>query len=329
MSAAPVSRAEQAADWFALKRSGAMSAAQLLEFQAWCDADAQNREAFEEAEQSWLMAGALRFDPYLKLMRERARRTFPRFPRAAAAGLAAGALMVAGVSGWAAVKSGVLDDLALLAKPREQSFLTGIGQRTTVTLADGSIVTLDTDTALRTRESGGNRLIFLERGRAFFRVVKDKSRPFIVTASDKTVTATGTAFDVRVEGDKFAVTLVEGRVRVEQPRDKDKHAADMRAGWRLTAVGDEEWKIAPADIGKETGWLEGRLTFINDPLSEVVAELNRYSDQKIVLADASVGQAPVVAVLKPGDLDSFVRMVKSYKLARVRETEVSIELTAR
>ena len=55
--------------------------------------------------------------------------------------------------------------------------------------------------------------------------------------------------------------------------------------------------------------------------------MNRYSERKIVLADAGIGREPVVAVFRPGDMEAFVKMVRSYNLAQVTETEDTIELT--
>src|SRR5262249_35132874 len=156
----------------------------------------------------------------------------------------------------------------LFQPAQEQELRTGVGQTTTVTLPDGSVVTLDTDTVLSARETGRQRLVELKKGQAFFRVAKDHARPFIVSAAGKTVTATGTAFEVRLDPHRFQVTLVEGKVAVEAPRGQfwRGQSADMLAGWRLTAEDDRRWKLSQVDVGKETSWMSGRLTFFNDPL---------------------------------------------------------------
>lgn len=329
----PTSPEEAAAEWFALKRSGAMTAQELLAFQLWLDAAPENRAAYGEAEESWAIAGALREDPELLLLRGQARRSYPRFRRQAIAASVAGLGFVAAFGGWMAVSGPASIDApvaAVLGSPHQQTFRTGVGQRTTVTLADGSVVTLDTDTLLRTADGGRTRRMYLDRGRAFFRVAKDPTRPFVVEAAGRKITALGTAFDVHVGPRQFEVTLVEGKVRVEQPRAllRPAQSADLKAGYRIEAKSPSDWAVAPADIEKEAGWVEGRLTFVDDPLSEVAAELNRYSDRKIIVKDAQVGRETVVAVFKPGDLQSFVRMVRNYELAEVTETPTTIELSA-
>lgn len=320
---------EAAAEWFALKRSGEMTAEQILAFQRWLAASPDHGAAWEEAEQSWAMAGLLRQDPELLLLRGEARKAYPPFRQPMIALGAAAALALAVFAGITAAPSAPGIGPPAIHARQQQTFRTGVGQRTTVTLSDGSVVTLDTDTVLRTSDAGRERRMYLDRGRAFFRVAKDPSRPFIVAAAGRTVTALGTAFDVRVGPREFEVTLVEGKVRVEQPRAllRPSQAADLKAGYQIEATSTREWVVRPTDVVRDTGWVQGRLTFVDQPLSEVAAEMNRYSDKKIVLEDSEVGRQPVVAVLKPGDLDSFVKMVRSYNLAQVRETDSAIELT--
>lgn len=318
---------EAAAEWFALKRSGEMTAGQLLEFQTWLEASPEHQDAWDEAEQSWLMAGLLRQDPEMMLLRAEARRAFPTLRRPFVAAAVAAALVATVGAGFALTQPTPVSQVVGISQ--QQTFRTGVGQRTTVTLSDGSVVTLDTDTVLRTDDAGRERRMYLDRGRAFFKVAKNPSRPFVVAAAGRTVTALGTAFDVRVGPGEFEVTLVEGKVRVEQPRLlRPSQTADLKAGYRIEANSPREWTVKPADVERDTGWVEGRLTFVDEPLAEVAEEMNRYSEKKIVLKDAGVGGQPVVAVLKPGDMDSFIKMVRSYDLAQVTVTEEAIELSA-
>jgi transmembrane sensor len=322
---------EIAADWFALKRSGEMAAEQLIELRQWLDAAPEHLAAYREMEDSWDIAGSLREDPQLLLLRGQARRSYPRFRRQAVAGLAVAGVMAA-LGGWVTLQPQAIPEPIAEMLPQQagqQIFRTGVGQRTTVTLVDGSVVTLDTDTRLRMDYDGPERRMYLDRGRAFFHVAKDKTRPFVVEAAGRTITALGTKFDVEVGPGKFEVTLVEGKVRVEQPRVllRAAHSAELKAGYRIEAESPSNWIVAPANIEKDAGWVQGRLTFVDDPLSQVADEMNRYSDRKIVIRDPGVGSQTVVAVLKPGDLQSFVRMVRNYQLADVAETETTIELS--
>ncbi|HYG27432.1 MAG TPA: DUF4880 domain-containing protein, partial [Caulobacteraceae bacterium] len=137
----PITTEEAAADWFALKRSGEITAQQLLEFQLWLDAAPENLAAYREMEESWAAAGALRDDPELLLLRGQARRAFPPIRRQAVAVGAVAAGLVAAAGAWLAITppSRLPTPVAAVTAPRDQqTFHTGVGQRTTVTLADGS-----------------------------------------------------------------------------------------------------------------------------------------------------------------------------------------------
>ncbi len=322
---------EGAAYWLNEKRSGDMSAHDARAFEVWLDRDPANRAAYEELERLWGLFGAVGDDPEIMAQHEHDARTFDRPARARWAGVAAASAVLTALSGWAIASSGVLDELGLFAPPAPQEFRTSVGQRTTVTLPDKSVVTLDTDTVLRMHEFRRDRRIELERGRAYFKVAKDRDRPFIVSAGGKTVRATGTAFDVRVDPTQMQVTLVEGRVRVEEKRakGKDQQGADMRAGWRLVIGADQHWRVAPVDLDKETSWHDGRLTFFREPLAQAASEMNRYSEKKIVFRDGRIPDKVVVGVFRAGDVEGFAKAMELNKLARVTaDSEDRIELAA-
>jgi len=330
-----------AARWYSRARSGAMSSADQQAMHAWLDADPQHRAAYDSVDMAWSALGFVRDHPRVMEMRETLPPEPPRFlaspiaRRALAAGLAA-AVLGAGLSAaWGVWRPG--PELA------NQSFRTGVGQKTTVNLPDGTEVTLNTGTVLRTRADADRRLVYLDQGQAYFKVAHDRAHPFIVHAAGRTVTAIGTAFDVRVDRGRFQVTLVEGKVRVEQPVRAPKPAApgapvvatpavestDLAAGSELVAASDQQWTVTRTDIVKETGWVRGQLVFEREPLSDVVAEMNRYSERKIVIADDRVGATLVSGNFRPGDVEGFARAVEAYRYASISaDTPARIELSA-
>jgi transmembrane sensor len=208
-------------------------------------------------------------------------------------------------------------------------FQTSVGQRTTVTLPDHSVVTLDTDTILRVHDKPGERLVSLERGRAFFKVAHDPSRPFIVQAGGHRVRAIGTEFDVRVGPRQFEVTLIQGRVKVETPSlfRATATTAQLVPGQRLEIDGSRP-ELMRVDLKSETTWHEGRLTFTRDTLADAVAEMNRYSDKKIVF-DGGVPEKSIIGVFRAGDVDSFAKALTMNGIAQVKsESENTIELVS-
>ncbi|HEX6867113.1 MAG TPA: FecR domain-containing protein, partial [Caulobacteraceae bacterium] len=223
MSAQPVPETvtREAARWFARSRSGAMSARELRELEVWLAEDAARRAAYEHLARLWDGAESVRNDPEVMEMREAAARAQVARRWRTAVAIAASLLVVAfagaGVANW--MTAGRNASPELVAGEGQQEFRTSVGQTATVTLADGSAVTLDSDSVLRTRATWNRRYAELAKGRAFFRVAHEPTRPFVVLANGRTVTALGTSFEVSVERGKFEVTLVSGKVRVEQPPD--------------------------------------------------------------------------------------------------------------
>ncbi|RHW19066.1 DUF4880 domain-containing protein [Sphingomonas gilva] len=310
-----------AAQWFALRRSGEMTPTEERGFRAWLDESPAHQEAWLRLERIWALTGAVAEDPQIVAVRAEDAKDYSggrgwwRITGIAAA------MLLALASTWAVRDSGMVGDLGDVRVADAQIFRTGLGQRTTLTLDDGSVVTLDTDSEVRVLAMGSTRSLSLERGRAFFKVAKDPSRPFEVKAGDKTVRALGTAFGVRLDGEQVTVTLVEGRVRVEEPRAffKPGHSAEMTAGAELIASTDDNWTVNRVDAVRETSWLDGRLTFMRDPLAEAVEEMNRYSERKLVFQAGRVPDERIVGVFRAGDVDSFAQAMELNGFARIVE----------
>ena len=313
---------QMAADWFALRRSGPLGAEDAQAFEAWLAADPEHRAAYDNLEHYWQVAAAVREDPQVLAMRDAADRRW-RVRRVATWGGAIAASIAVFVFAAVWLWSPVLIS-------GRQNFHTAVGQTQTVMLPDGSAVTLDTDSVMRVHLTAGERRIHLDRGRAFFRVAHDATRPFRVVAAGRTVTALGTVFEVRADPKRFEVTLVEGRVRVEEPPKRTAakpSAVELTPGAQLVATADSNWAVAETDVARETSWLDGRLAFDNDPLSTVVAEMNRYSDKKIIIRDPVVASTPVLGVFKAGDVDAFVRALAEYDIARLESDREVVRLT--
>jgi len=313
--------------WRVRQQVRKLDAAEQAEFQAWLDAAPAHRSAYAEIEEVWDASSELGRHPLYLETRERAIAAVDRHRmgrRAIAAGLAA---VLIGLGGGG---------LYLHDAPRPlatQTFHTAVGQRATVTLPDGSEVTLNTNSIVRTQAADDKRLVFLDSGQAFFRVAKDRRHPFVVTAAGRTVTAVGTAFDVRVDHGALKVVLVEGKVRVApaataprvtsapsaSPTRPQPAVTDMSAGSQLVVVNDSDWKLTPTDVVRETSWLKGQLVFDDEPLGDIVDEMNRYSERKIVLNDPALATHRLSGNFTPGDVGGFARMLRTGGVASLRE----------
>lgn len=311
--------ASTAAGWFARLQGDDVSPQDRRDFQRWLNADARHADAWDDVSATWNGLSGIEHDPAFAALRADALgvdESRSRLMSRRNVGLAAASL-VAAAGGAFLGRRWFGGDKVPAPVADEPVFTTAVGERSTFRLADSSVVTLSTDSAVRVNHWGAERRLTLLRGQAFFQVAKDKTRPFIVAAGDKSVTAVGTAFDVRLEPGKLSVTLVEGRVRIAGDSPKGPRRVEMSAGSRFVAADPADWAIAAVDTAKESAWLQGRLVFDGEPLSAVVAEMNRFSERKLVLSDPDLAATPVSGVFKTGQVDAFVAAIRTYGLAGV------------
>lgn len=216
-------------------------------------------------------------------------------------------------------------------------YVSEVGERRTIQLADGSKVSLDADSQIRVDYKDDRRMVVLDRGRAKFDVAKDPLRPFSVAAGTQAVVATGTSFSVELLQDQLRVFLFEGRVDVlpQQSLARSttkaipyKATASLDPGQELVAtLRSGAGKIVDADIDRAKSWEAGRLDFTNIPLSQAVERFNRYSKVPIVVEDAAAGRKVINGVFDSGDVDSFVLGVTTlYELtSKSHDGHVSIK----
>jgi len=182
--------------------------------------------------------------------------------------------------------------LWLAQKPKENSYVTPIGVHETISLADGSQIELNTDSALRTRVDGNRRVAVLDRGEALFKIKHDAAHPFVVIAGDHRVTDIGTQFMVREQGARVEVAVLEGSARLESA---NAQSATLKAGDMAVASPHSlvVTKKPEREIANSLAWQRGMLVFSQTPLADVAAELNRYNTKKLVVADADAAKAKI------------------------------------
>ncbi|MGH3428923.1 MAG: FecR family protein, partial [Terriglobales bacterium] len=214
--------------------------------------------------------------------------------------------------------------------------VTGIGQRSVLLLADGSKVTLNTASAVHSDYTGAERRVTLIRGEAFFDVARDRTRPFVVQAGSRHVIAVGTAFDVRMQGPQTKVTLVEGKVRVVRDdgatvpgttSSAREPAVMLEAGSALLSREGGADQVERLDALRATSWTTGKLIFDGERLADVVAEMNRYSRERIVISDPRLSERRVSGVFQPTSGPAFAKALEEYGIAHVgRQTATEIDL---
>lgn len=339
----PADPDEAAAYWVAHRHLGMTSARDEARFAAWL-ADPVNAAAFDAAATPFEALGELAAAPEIRRMREMALAGAPpRSPlpwRRVAAALAAvlvAALvlfLIAEVRRMPGTPAGEQSDI-VVAEAAGQRHETGVGERLDVTLDDGSVVTLNTATLVEVAYGESRREVRLIRGQALFRVAQGQPRPFVVLAGDQRITATGTAFDVRLDGNAVKVVLIEGRVEVAPAvRPALQRIApalgrqEMSPGEQLVAGQGAPVRVTPADVEQATSWRRGQVVFHDEPLSAAVAEMNRYSPVQMVIDDPRVANLRISGVFGVARGENFQAAVAAYHPVEVRRRSEGVAVLA-
>ncbi len=186
-------------------------------------------------------------------------------------------------------------------------YRTASGETRQVILSDSSTVTLNTASALSVDFTEQERRISLYDGEAFFSVSKDKKRPFIVETKAGSVRVLGTAFSVRALGDDLTVAVTESRVEVTSPSGG---AVILSAGQAIDITSSGMSKNRPLDKRRDLAWTSGRMVFENVPLRDVLAEISRYRQDRVLVLDERLGDFPVTATLSVTDAEAVLGSLK-------------------
>lgn len=289
-----------AAEWFA-RLQGPFSAEDSRAFEHWLAEDPAREDAYRRLETRWAEIGLAATDKRLLNLKAQALARRSRRP-AALRGRALYAIVLtigltAAGSGWWWLQNAPL------------TYQTGRGERLNVTLQDRSQVDLAPNSRLRVRLGRHERRLDLEGGQAYF-IVAHETRPFRVYAADRVVTATGTQFQVQIDGRQAEVLLVEGAVTVAPTRAASGPRQVLKPSQSLAGP-LEGAKPVQGDVQVETAWRVGRLVFRERPLSEVVDEFNRWSTARIEIGDPSVADTPVSGSFRYDGAGDFVTALQT------------------
>lgn len=339
---------EQATQWFLrLRERGKVE--DLPGLKTWIDNDPLNKLAYQQVTATWATVGQFSAAPEVMVGRRDALDSARRAARhrwsvrresssrylAIAASIV---IAVVGTLGWLYTQRGV--------------YTTDLGERRTLTLEDGSVVTLDAKSRVRVRYEQDQRLISLERGQALFDVAKDPTRPFRVRVGDQTVVALGTQFNVDLVGGNVLVSMIEGHVAVvgidkagvdstvesfpapPQGENAASGAAapvvELKAGEGLRVRADGQAMLLPKiDVDRATAWQAGKMFFDNEPLASAAERVNRYSQLQIIV-DPAVANVGISGAFNTGDPNAFAEAISTYFAVQIDRTSASkIHLTAR
>lgn len=324
---------DRAGQWLIAQEDGGWNAADQAELDAWLAESDGNKAAYWRLKHSWREAdrivalgrgaeghGAEWND---EMVEPRAHYTGVRWWVSASV---AASLVFAVALGWTAWQP--LPNSPQVAQA--QYFETPVGGRKIVSLSDGSKVELNTASRVRAAVTEERREFWLDQGEAYFEVKHREDLPFVVHAGNRQVTVLGTKFSVRRIGDEVRVSVLEGRVRVDQLDDgRSVRSTTITGGDVALANGPSTLVTARSAerVEEALSWRGGMLSFEQDRLSDVAEEFNRYNRKRLVIADPDTGNIRIGGMFPANDPDAFVRLLRDAYGLKVEESAEAIKIS--
>lgn len=227
--------------------------------------------------------------------------------------------MVLSLGGAALAAAGAGMSSRVLARER---VATGVGERRTIRLAADARADLNTDSRLSWRVREAATEAWLERGESAI-AVSPGARPLILHAAGS---------DWRLGPGRYNVRLDEARLVLIALDGTAHGAAGLRAQTGQQVVvqaGKASLAAAPeAALEKAVAWPQGEIVFVDAPLSEAVAEYNRYLERKIVIVDPAIGRLRIGGRFTSSDPTDFLAALEVVLPVRARRDQQAHLLTA-
>ncbi len=325
--------AEDTAALWLLRRDAGEDVERDPRFIAWRDGAPDNTEAWSHATAIWQAVGQPSGDdPLFAALRRDALQARPdrRGFVAAAAAMAAVAILAVGLA-WPQLSPRFATEPPQPGPPADAAptFVVAAGAPDSFALPDGSRVTLNANSAVAVDYRADSRAVRLLRGQAYFSVVHDARRPFTVAARTRTITDLGTEFDVRVGGETLTVTLAKGAVAVSALPGRNPVKLSG-PGQQLIAEGAKADAVAQVDLTEALSWRTRLLEFSETPLSDAVAEVNRYGGPSAKVVDPAAGSLRVSGQFRAGDPTRFAQsLAEAYPLRVRTRGDGGVDIAAR
>lgn len=214
-----------------------------------------------------------------------------------------------------------------------QRYATVVGEQRSIVLKDGSVVTLNTSSEIEVHLAKSRRTIELLAGEALFQVAHDRNRPFYVMAGRTAVRAVGTQFNVDRRATSTTVTVVEGKVSVEDlpenPRgESTQEDPPVQVSAGEAVIVQPRMRPHPTVVNTTvaTAWTQRRLIFGRRPLGEVAEEFNRYNRQEIHIESEKLRDMEVTGVVQVDDPNSFLEFISKIPGVKIERGAYAVEV---
>ncbi|SAI28971.1 inner membrane sensor for iron transport [Bordetella ansorpii] len=303
-----------ASEWFARMQSGEVTEADHHAFDAWLNADPSHEREYRRLVYLWRSSAAIPEARLRALAQDRPSRSAGPVParRRMGLGLAAGCALslVASLAGPERLFRPTVDAI---------DFVTNKGERRQISLADGSMLHLNSDTRLTVCFDAYERRVTLRGGEVFFDVIRDAARPFIVNGDFGFITATGTRFNARRDAQGLQVSVASGEAQLSLGNWPQSRRRRLVAGQQAVAQSDGSLSdTARVNVDNVVAWRVGKVIFNDMPLSAVIREMNRYLPQPANLATSDLGPYRISGVFNVDDPGAMIDALPAIAPVRVQ-----------
>lgn len=195
-------------------------------------------------------------------------------------------------------------------------YSTATGERKRFTLADGSVLQLNTDSAVNVRFDSRQRLLLLERGEMLLNTAKDTARPLRVSSRDGLFEALGTRFVLRQDKRSTRLSITDGSVAIA-PRVRGQTTAIAKAGQTYEINGDSALLAEHSNMDSGA-WVDGLIITRDMRLADFLAEIGRYRHGHLH-CDASVADLRLSGVFRLDDTDQLLALLPQTLPVRVEK----------
>jgi transmembrane sensor len=331
---------QQACEWISRFDRG-LSELEDKAFSDWVNISNSHRQCLFEVAQTWDELSVLNELSTLFPLRDNHSGRAKRLSIRKTLAIAASFVFVSCLAWLSTPNISSIGDPSLMVLDAE----TSIGEQKVVSLADGSVIHLNTDSLVTVDFSDTQRNVNLVRGEAHFEVAHDESRPFIVKAADNTVTAVGTAFNVQINNaHQFELLVTDGKVLVKNqldnlpiiPSEESSHPLEssgelMVAGQKavVSQQSIQQLTLSNQQVQNDLAWQQGMLVFHGEPLAEALQEISRYTSINFTLADEQVKQRRVAGYFKAGDIQGLLfALENNFNIVYSKQDDQTIVLSS-
>ncbi|WP_236236086.1 FecR domain-containing protein [Pseudomonas faucium] len=288
---------EEAAEWLVRWSEGELDACARAEWQRWQDSSPERSAAWARAQLLQSRMGGLPQALALSVLDR------PRSPQRRAAILKLAALLAVLPAGWGGWQLS-----------RRQAWTadyhSAVGERRELTLADGSHVTLNTDSAIDVLFDANQRLVRLRAGEILVQTAADpaaQARPFLVASAHGSMQALGTRFTVREQQKRTQLAVLDGAVSVVLAGNRQAPPRLVKAGQR-TAFSAQAFGPVAATDAHVSAWAQGMLMADRMRLADFAAELARYR-RGVVRCDPAIANLQVSGAYPISDTPRTLNML--------------------